>query len=303
MSACSLDDAGTTPPISRSSGNAAGQKPPPEELHRTAFPVCYARAVPDYGHVGFDASRPSIARIYDYWLGGKDNFAADREEAERVLAVYPPLVRMVRENRLFLSRSVSWLASEGIRQFVDIGSGLPTSQNTHEVAQAVDPGCRVVYVDSDPVVLSHGNALLRGDGMAIVAGDLREPEEIIESAAVRELIRPDEPTAVVLALVMHFLDPDTARRVTRQLIDWLASGSYLVICAASADEEVATEMQREYTASSTWNHSRDVIRGFFDGTELAPPGLTDARDWLPGAPAQPLAPRTVRALAGVGRKP
>ena len=260
--------------------------------------------MPDHGQVGFDASRPSIARIYDYWLGGKDNFAADREEAERVLAVYPPLVRMVRENRLFLSRSVSWLASEGIRQFLDIGSGLPTSQNTHEVAQAVDPGCRVVYVDSDPVVLSHANALLRGDGVAIAAGDLREPKEIIESTAVRELIRPDVPTAVVLALVMHFIDPDTARRVTRQLVDWLASGSYLVICTASADEEdVAAEMQREYTASSTWNHPSDVIRGLFDGTELVPPGLTDARDWVPGVPPRPLAPKAVRAIAGVGRKP
>jgi len=254
--------------------------------------------------VDFDASRPSIARIYDYWLGGKNNFAADREEAERVLAFYPPLPRMVRENRLFLSRSVSWLASQGIRQFLDIGSGLPTSQNTHEVAQAADPGCRVVYVDSDPVVLSHANALLRGDGVAIAAGDLREPMEIIESTAVRELIRPDEPTAVVLALVMHFIDPGTARRVTRQLIDWLAPGSYLVICTGSADEEdVAAQMQREYTASSTWNHPRDVIRSFFDGTELVPPGLSDAADWVPGAPARPLAPKAVRALAGVGRKP
>jgi len=260
--------------------------------------------VPDDVQVGLDASRPSIARIYDYWLGGKDNFAADRAEAGRVLALYPPLVRMVRENRLFLSRSVSWLASEGIRQFLDIGSGLPTSQNTHEVAQAAGPGSRVAYVDSDPVVLSHGNALLRGNGVAITAGDLREPKEIIESAAVRELIRPDEPTAVVLALVMHFLDPGTARRVTRQLADWLAPGSYLVICTGSADEEdVAAQMRREYTASSTWNHSRDVIRSFFDGTELVPPGLTDARDWAPGAPARPLAPKTVRALAGVGRKP
>jgi SAM-dependent methyltransferase len=259
--------------------------------------------VPDEGQVGFDASRPSVARVYDYWLGGKDNFAADREEAERVLAVYPPLVRMVRENRLFLSRSVSWLASQGIRQFLDIGSGLPTSQNTHEVAQAVDPACRVVYVDSDPVVLSHANALLRGDGVAIVAGDLREPREIIESAAVRRLIRPDEPVAVVLALVMHFIDPDTARRVMRQLVDWLASGSYLVICTGSAEEDVAAEMQREYTASSTWNHPSDVIRGLFDGTELVPPGLTDARDWARGASPRPLAPKTVRALAGVGRKP
>jgi S-adenosyl methyltransferase len=259
--------------------------------------------MPEDVQVAFNAGRPSIARIYDYWLGGKDNFAADRAAADRVLAVYPPLLRMVQGNRLFLSRSVSWLASEGIRQFLDLGSGLPTSQNTHEIAQAIDPGCRVVYVDSDPVVLAHGNALLRGEGVAIVAGDLREPRKIIESAAVRELIRPDEPTAVVLALVMHFLDPDTARQVARQLVDWLAPGSYLVICTGSADEDVAAEMRREYTASSTWNHPRDVIKGFFDGTELVPPGLADARDWVPGAAPRPRAPQAVRALAGVGRKP
>jgi hypothetical protein len=140
--------------------------------------------------------------------------------------------------------------------------------------------------------------------VAIEAGDLREPKDIIESAAVRELIRPDEPTAVVLALVMHFLDPDTGRQVMRQLVDWLAPGSYLVICTWSYDkEDVAAEIRREYTASPTWNHPRDVLRGFFDGTDLVPPGLTDARDWIPGAPPKPLAPKTVRALAGVGRKP
>ena len=112
-------------------------------------PDRYACAVPEDIQASLDASRPSIARIYDYWLGGKDNFRSDREEAERVLAIYPPLKQMVRQNRLFLSRSVSWLASQGIRQFLDIGSGLPTAQNTHEVAQAVDPACRVVYADND----------------------------------------------------------------------------------------------------------------------------------------------------------
>lgn len=255
------------------------------------------------GQAIFDPSRPSIARIYDYWLGGKDNFLCDREEAERVLAVYPPLRRMVRENRLFVSRAVSWLAGAGIRQFLDIGSGLPTAQNTHQVAQAVNPACRVVYADNDPVVLSHARALLSGDHVAVAAGDLREPGGITGSAAVRELIRPDQPAAVILAMVMHFLDAGTAQRVTRELIDWLAPGSYLVISTASGEEKaVASQMQSQYTASSTWNHPREVIRTFFAGTELMPPGLTDAGQWLPGAAATAPAPKSIRVIAGMGRK-
>jgi SAM-dependent methyltransferase len=259
--------------------------------------------VPEDIQASLDASRPSIARIYDYWLGGKDNFRSDREEAERVLAVYPPLKQMVRQNRLFLSRSVSWLASQGIRQFLDIGSGLPTAQNTHEVAQAVDPACRVVYADNDPNVLSHARALLSGDLVTVASGDLREPAGITGSAAVRELIHPDEPTAVILAMVMHFLDAGTARRVTRELVDWLAPGSYLVISTASADDAVASDMQSQYTASSTWNHSHEVIGSFFAGTELMAPGLADAGEWLPGAaPTTPTSKR-IRVIAGIGRKP
>jgi S-adenosyl methyltransferase len=260
--------------------------------------------VPEDIHSSFDSSRPSIARIYDYWLGGKDNFRSDREEAERVLAVYPPLRHMVRENRLFLSRSVSWLAGLGIRQFLDIGSGLPTAQNTHEVAQAVDPACRVVYADNDPVVLSHARALLMGNRVAVTLGDLRDPGGITGSGAVRELIRPDEPTAVILAMVMHFIDPGTAQRVTRELVEWLSPGSYLVISTASGDEQaVASQMQSEYTASSTWNHSREVIMSFFAGTELMAPGLADAGQWLPGAAATAPVPKSIRVIAGIGRKP
>jgi hypothetical protein len=257
--------------------------------------------VPEDIHASLDPSRPSTARIYDYWLGGKDNFKSDREEAERVLAVYPPLKHMVRENRLFLSRSVSWLASLGVQQFLDIGSGLPTAQNTHEVAQAVNPVCRVVYADNDPVVLSHARALLTGDRVAVASGDLRDPGGITGSAAVRELIRPDEPTAVILAMVMHFLDAGTAQRVTRELVEWLAPGSYLVISTASGEGAVASDMQSEYTASSTWNHSREVIRSFFGGTELMAPGLADAGEWLPGAAATTPTPKNIRVIAGIGR--
>lgn len=153
-----------------------------------------------------------------------------------------------------------------IRQFLDIGSGLPTVQNTHEVAQAVDPACRVVYADNDPVVLSHARALLSADRVAVASGDLREPGGITGSAAV-------------------------------------APGSYLVLSTASGEEAVASDMQTEYTASSTWNHSREVIRSFFAGTELMAPGLADAGEWLPGATAVTPVPKSIRVIAGIGRKP
>ena len=168
----------------------------------------------------------------------------------------------------------------------------------------MDPACRVVYADNDPVVLSHARALLSGNRVAVTPGDLREPGGITGSAAVQELIRPDEPTAVILAMVMHFIDAGTAQRVTRELVDWLAPGSFLVISTASGEEEaVAAEMQTEYTASSTWNHSREVIRSFFAGTELMAPGLADAGEWHPGAATTTPAPKSIRVIAGIGRKP
>jgi hypothetical protein len=253
---------------------------------------------------GFDATRPNIARIYDYFLGGKDNFTADRLEAEKMLTLYPPLREVLRGSRLFLANSVSWLAAQGVRQFVDIGSGLPTAQNTHEVAQASDPACRVVYVDNDPVVLSHARALLAGDNVSVAGGDIREPEAIIDSPVVRKLIRTAEPTAVIIAMLVHFVDPETVRRATRTLVDWMAPGSYLVISGVTVEEgKVEGEMRRGYTAGTPWNHSLATIETFFAGTELVPPGITDAGQWQPGAGASAPESTIVRILAGVGRKP
>jgi len=158
--------------------------------------------------------------------------------------------------------------------------------------------------DYDPNVLSHARALLSGDLVTVASGDLREPGGITGSAAVRGLIRPDEPTAVILAMVMHFIDAGTAQQVTRELVDWLAPGSYLVISTASGEEEaVASDMQSEYTASCTRNHSQEVIRSFFAGTELMAPGLADAGEWLPGAAVTTLRPKSIRVIAGIGRKP
>src|SRR6516165_10806739 len=158
---------------------------------------------------GIDTSVPNIARMYDYWLGGKDNFAADREAAERLAAVIPALPWLARQNRDFLQRTVEFLAGEGITQFLDIGSGLPTNQNVHEVAQRVRPDARVVYVDIDPVVVSHAQALLSGSQTTAVRADLSRPEEILNAPEVRRLIDFGQPVAVLVIAVLHIL-PDEA---------------------------------------------------------------------------------------------
>jgi len=253
-----------------------------------------------------DTSKPNIARVYDYWLGGKDNFAADRAEAERMLAVYPRLPELARDNRLFLARAVEWLAGRGIRQFIDIGSGLPTAQNTHEIAQTAHASCRVVYADSDPVVVSHAAALLATDPAttAAVRGDLTRPSAILADPAVRRLIRLDEPVAVILAMVLHFLDAATAGDVTRIIAQAIAPGSYLVISCGSGDEDTGGRLANEYAAGTLHNYTPRQITGFFGGLELIdPPGLTDARHWMPGQPAPTPSPDGGHILAGVARKP
>ncbi len=249
-----------------------------------------------------DTSRPNIARVYDYWLGGKDNFAADREEAERMLGVYPELALLARENRLFLSRAVAWLAEQGIRQFLDIGSGLPTAQNTHQVAQEVEPTCRVVYVDNDALVLAHARALLKDSYVDAVAGDVRDPASILTNPAVLNLIHPREPVALILCLILHFFDADTAKDITSAFVNSLAPGSYLVLSVGSGDEETGKQLTSEYSAGTLYNHSPARIAGFFDGLELVGPGLIDARDWQPNLTTVPVEHRGGRILAGVGRK-
>ena len=252
----------------------------------------------------FDVSRPNIARVYDYWLGGKDNYAADREEGERLLGIYPPMVRLARENRLFLARAVTWLAARGIRQFVDVGSGLPTAQNTHQVARAVDPACRVVYTDSDPVVMTHARALLAGSGVEAIEADLADPAGITADPVVGQLVRPGEPTGLILACVLHFFDAEAARKIVAELTNWLAPGSYVAISVGSGDEQTGGALAREYQAATLYNHSPAQISGFFAGLDLIePPGLVDARNWHPGMlVTPPVGHQGGHVLAGVGRK-
>jgi hypothetical protein len=179
-----------------------------------------------------DVNMPNIARVYDYWLDGKDNFQTDRDQAAQLLMVCPSAAQLAWENRMFLARAVAWMAEQGIRQFLDVGSGLPTAHNTHEAAQSVDPACRVVYVDNDPVVVMHGQVLLTGPGVASASGDLAAPEEILALPAVRELIQPGEPVGLILGLVLHFFDVHVARQIVSSFTAGLPPGSYAAISVA-----------------------------------------------------------------------
>ena len=234
--------------------------------------------------LALDTSRPNIARVYDYWLGGKDNFEADRIEAERLLQIYPDLRRLAQENRMFVRRAVHWLATAcGIRQFLDVGSGLPTASNTHDAAQAVAPDSKVAYVDKDPMVVLHADALLAdGDDVIAVRGDAADPAAILADARVSSLFHPDRPYAVILAAVLHFFPLDAARRIITEFADLAVPGSYLIISVGSSGSRLA----REYTAGTLHDHSPDEIRTLLAGLDIIdPPGLVEALHWAPGIPA------------------
>jgi len=242
---------------------------------------------------GLDITVPNVARIYDYILGGKDNFDADRAAAEKILAVIPGGSGPARMNRAFLGRVVHFLAAvRGIRQFLDIGSGLPTAANVHEIAQGVDLDARVVYVDNDPVVTLHAQAILedRAKGVIAVRGDLRDPDGIIASRTVRELINFSQPVAVLLFAVLHFVpDADDPRGLVARLSDVMAPGSALAISHITdenIDEDSARAGRAVYQGASApiTPRSRAQIEGFFDGLDLVPPGVTGISRW-PGSDA------------------
>jgi O-methyltransferase involved in polyketide biosynthesis len=250
-----------------------------------------------------DTSVPNMARIYNYWLGGKDNFAADRDEADRLVALYPPLPALARENRAFLLKAADWAARQGIGQFIDLGAGFPASPPVHQAARAVLPAARVAYVDTDPVVLSHARALLAtGDGVTAVDADLRDPAAVLGHQDLRAVINPGRPVCVILGAVVHFLGPQAARAVTAGYVSLMAPGSCLVLsCARFDDEDLAKQLAAEYTAATWYNHTPADIAGFFGGLELAGHGITEARTWPKRAAAAD--GRTGHVLAGVGRVP
>ncbi|MBS2963117.1 SAM-dependent methyltransferase [Actinocrinis puniceicyclus] len=238
-----------------------------------------------------DTSVAHTARMYDYFLGGKDNYEVDRDVAEQVLAIYPQVRELARENRAFLGRAVRYLARQGIRQFLDIGTGIPSPGNTTDVAHEVAPDARVVYVDNDPIVISHAGALLADHDPAhtsIVYGDLRDPVAILHHPRVRAVLDFNEPVAILLVSVLHFIDDgDRPAEIVRALMQAAPPGSFLALSHASAQGEREQELATE--AAATWDRAtarlnlrdRTAITSFLDGLELVEPGLVPIPWWQP----------------------
>jgi S-adenosyl methyltransferase len=256
----------------------------------------------------FDPTVAHPARIYDYWLGGKDNYAADREAAQQAIAANPGIVFDVRANRAFLARAVSYLAAEcGIRQFLDLGTGLPTAHNTHEVAQSVAPDSRIVYVDRDPIVLTHARALLTSTpegATAYLDADLRQLDQVLEAAA--QTLDFSQPVAVMMLIVLHLIpDSDDPYGIVARLMDSLAPGSYLVITHPASDIKPAAiaEMTRRINArlgpARGTMRDRSEITRFFEGLELLEPGVVQPQRWRPDDSVSDV---EVTAWGGVARK-
>jgi SAM-dependent methyltransferase len=264
-----------------------------------------AGAVPDLA--AFTAARANIARMYDRWLGGKDNFEADRAAADGVQERFPEVAEVARANRAFLARAVRCVARHGVSQFIDAGAGLPASPNVHEIAREEAPDARVVYVDHDPVVLSHARALLAVDAnVSVVAGDIRDPARMLADPALTGLIDAGDPVCVLLVSVLHFLAAGDADEAVAAFRRWMAPGSYLVISAGTTtgtDPELLRQLQAAYgdTAPVTGRTAAE-IEAWFDGFSLARPGVVDVWAWRPGSIQRPARSRA-RMLAGVGRKP
>ena len=259
---------------------------------------------------GIDTTVPNVARIYDYLLGGKDNFAADREAARQLIEAIPDVAAIARDNRSFLGRVVRYLATHGgIRQFLDLGGGLPTQANVHELAQRVAPGARVVYVDNDPVVASHGRALLAsGDQVGMVFGDLRDPAGILRHPDVLAVLDLAQPVAVLCTSTLHFVADDAEpHAIIAEYRDRMAPGSYLAISHGTLEEDPGGEggkAETVYRRASSQLHVRPLpeVRRFFDGFELVEPGLTWITEWRPEPGTAPTG-RRHSMRGGVGRKP
>jgi hypothetical protein len=259
---------------------------------------------------GVDTKRANVARVYDYWLGGSHNFLADQDAARATAAVQPSVRVNARANRAFLGRAVRYLAANGIRQFLDIGSGIPTEGNVHEIAHRSDPAARIVYADVDEVAVAHSRAILDGNpSAAVIEADVREPKQILLDGTVRGMIDFSRPAALLLVAVLHFLaDADDPWQIVATLRDALAPGSYLAICHGTSEGtpaalRAAEKVYNRSVATSVHVRSRADILRFFDGFDLVDPGLVYIPEWRPDSPEDvPEDPGKFWGLVGVGRK-
>ena len=267
----------------------------------------------DFSKTTIDTTVAHPARRYNYWLGGKDNFAADRESGEEFARMFPAVRIGARANRAMLQRSVRYLAGEaGIRQFLDIGTGLPTADNTHEVAQRIAPTSRVVYVDNDPLVMTHARALLTSSPegrTTYIEADLREPATILRHQALKDTLNLAEPVALMIVAVLHFIPGDgAAQALVEQLMAELPSGSYLVATHATMDfsppeHQAAHRKMRAEGRSDVWTRGEAEFTALFDGLELIEPGVVPVSEWRPEPDAVAPERQDVAIWSGVGRKP
>ena len=254
---------------------------------------------------GFDPHTPSSARIYDYLLGGKDSFAVDRSVADELIAIFPELADLVAENRHFLARASVWAARQGVRQFLDLGCGMPSEPNTHDVVQAVDPAAKVVYVDCDRVTISHLRALSEHGHervVSVVEADVRDVQRVLKD--VSGSIDLTQPVCVIIGCLLHLFPAAVARAVVAGYVAALAPGSCLVLSLPRGDGPHAVAFFRAYAnwAGPVYNHPAAEVASFFGSLPLVPPGLVDARDWHPASPPSvPFPPRDGETLAGVAQ--
>src|SRR5580704_16075759 len=288
------------PPASR----PRSQQPRRSSSHLGEEP---AAAADDRPPPGIDATVPTAARMYDYWLGGHDNFAADRIAALKVTERTPGVAEAARANRAFLGRAVRHLAAEaGIRQFLDLGTGLPTKGNVHQVAQAITPDAHVVYVDNDPMVLAHARALKTGDGTAVIHADLRDPDTILSHPETRRLIDVSQPLAILFVAVLHYVPDPDAHEAVAAFASAAAPGSHLVLThVTGATDPPASAVGRAVFARSAnpvTPRTEERVLAFFDGLEILEPGLVPVQQWRPEEHA-PAGPDKTWLIGGVGRNP